>query len=468
MNRKSVQEVSKNSDTWTLLSEDKGQRVGKTDARYWKPRLFRSTYTRDGERCEVAHWCIKIAHEGVRETINLRTPNQATAAQRAADAYKLLMGDEGWQAVRAKWKPKPVNTPKVATVGEFLAAVARLSEVRPRTLGDYSRAFRHIVAGAMGIEGDKSRFDYVNGGSAKWRERVDSVKLTAVTPAKVQAWKLAFVARGAGNHQTERTGKVSANSLMRQAKSLFSDKRGVLTMIRDELQLPSPLPFDGVGFYESQSMRYQSKIDAGELLTAARDDLAPIQPEAFKVLVLALCCGLRRNEIDKLTWRQVDLSKGVLRIETTRYFSAKSEDSLAEVDLDPEIVALIRGWKAKTKGEFVIHSENKPRTGKGYAHYRAGRVMQSLADWLREQGMEDRKYLHTLRKEFGSLVAQEHGIYAASRALRHSDIQVTAKHYLDKKQRISIGLGRLLAPSNIVEFKAGPARAATAKDTRQA
>lgn len=468
MNRKSVQEVSKISESWTLSPDDKKQRFGKTHAGYWKPRLFRASYTHEGERSEGSHWCIKIAHKGIRETINLRTPNQATAAQRAAETYRMLMGDEGWQAVRAKWKPKPEKKVKVATVGEFLAAVARLSEVRPRTLGDYSRAFRHIVAGAMGIQGDKSRFDYVNGGSAKWRERVDAVKLAAVTPAKVQAWKLAFVARGAGNHQTERTGKVSANSLLRQAKSLFSDKRGVLTMIRDELQLPSPLPFDGVGFYENQSMRYQSKIDAGEILTAARDDLALTQPEAFKALVLALCCGLRRNEIDKLTWRQVDLNKGVIRIETTRYFSAKSEDSLAEVDLDPEIVALMRGWKAKGEGEFVIHSGNKALTGKSYVHYRTGRVMQALADWLRAQGMEERKYLHTLRKEFGSLVAQEHGIYAASRALRHSDIQVTAKHYLDKKQRISIGLGRLLAPANVIEFKAAAAKPARKADKRKA
>lgn len=460
--------MSKNPDAWTLSPEGKGQHFGKTHAGYWKPRLFRSSYTHEGERSEGSHWCIKIAHKGIRETINLRTPNQATAAQRAADAYKLLMGDEGWQAVRAKWKPKPVNTPKIATVGEFLAAMARLSEVSKRTLGDYSRSFRHIVAGVMGIEGDKSRFDYVNGGSAKWRERVDAVKLAAVTPAKVQAWKLAFVARGAGNHQAEPTGKVSVNSLMRQAKSLFSDKRGVLTMIREELQLPSPLLFDGVGFYESQSMRYQSKIDAGELLTAARDELAQTQPEAFKALVLALCCGLRRNEIDKLTWRQVDFSKGVLRIETIRYFSAKSEDSLAEVDLDTEIVALMRGWKAKGVGEFVIHSENKPRTGKSYAHYRTGRVMQALADWLRAHGVDERKYLHTLRKEFGSLVAQEHGIYAASRALRHADIQVTAKHYLDKKQRISIGLGRLLAPANVIEFKEAPAKTASKKGKRRA
>jgi len=68
--------------------------------------------------------------------------------------------------------------------------------------------------------------------------------------------------------------------------------------------------------------------------------------------------------------------------------------------------------------------------------------------------------VHTLRKEFGSLIAQEHGIYAASKLLRHADIQTTANHYLDKKQRITAGLGELLAPgqsedNKIVEISEG-------------
>ena len=47
------------------------------------------------------------------------------------------------------------------------------------------------------------------------------------------------------------------------------------------------------------------------------------------------------------------------------------------------------------------------------------------ADWLREKGLKT-KPLHTFRKEFGSLVCDRHGIYAASRALRHASVVVTA------------------------------------------
>src|SRR6266403_1819086 len=46
----------------------------------------------------------------------------------------------------------------------------------------------------------------------------------------------------------------------------------------------------------------------------------------------------------------------------------------------------------------------------------------------------------TRRKEFGSLVCEQFGIYAASRALRHADIAITSQHYVDKKRRATVGL----------------------------
>ena len=50
--------------------------------------------------------------------------------------------------------------------------------------------------------------------------------------------------------------------------------------------------------------------------------------------------------------------------------------------------------------------------------------------------------LHTLRKEFGSVIAAKYGIHAASRLLRHADITTTAQYCLDKKKRVTSGLGR--------------------------
>jgi integrase len=89
-----------------------------------------------------------------------------------------------------------------------------------------------------------------------------------------------------------------------------------------------------------------------------------------------------------------------------------------------------------------------------YAHYRADLTFKRLNDWLRLKKVPGRNPLHTLRKEYGSLVCQKFGLYAASRALRHRNIQTTTAYYLDMKARATAGLGHLLAtPSNVVQVQ---------------
>jgi integrase len=156
-------------------------------------------------------------------------------------------------------------------------------------------------------------------------------------------------------------------------------------------------------------------------------------------------CGLRKRETDTLLWRSVDLEKSVIRIERTDYFQPKSEDSAAEVDLAPELVALFRKFKDSAKGVFVIQSENPPRYQSSRANYRAQADFEALYSWLAQNGVTARKKLHELRKECGAVIANTMGIFAASRALRHSDIRLTSQYYADKKVRITTGLDVALA-----------------------
>jgi integrase len=425
----------------------------KTDLRYWQKAIFRPA---SGSGGLVPDYFCRIAHQGHRTTFPLSLPNQESAAEKARTIYTFLIAN-GWEATLAKFKPSAYKDAREAskgTVGEFLATVQALADITPSTLSGYSRSFRHIVADIQGIARDPSRFDASFGGAKKWREKVDSVKLASIKPELIQAWRLEYVKKAGNEPDAIATAKVSANSVMRQAKSLFSKK--ILKFVEERFPLPSPLPFEGVEFFGKlrSHYRYQSKIDARELLAQAVEELAPEKPETFKILILALCCGLRKNEIDKLMWSEVNFEAGLIQIRTTRYFKAKSDESAADVDVDTEIIALLRAWKASTEGQFVIPSSIAPKTGTTYAHYRVERHFNALRSWLREKGITSQKYLHELRKEYGSLVAHQHGLYAASRALRHSDVQVTAMHYLDKKERISIGLGAVLAgnlPKNVIQ-----------------
>jgi hypothetical protein len=93
----------------------------------------------------------------------------------------------------------------------------------------------------------------------------------------------------------------------------------------------------------------------------------------------------------------------------------------------------------------VIQSDTAPRPGAAYFHYRCDSRSAHLNEWLRKQGIDGLKPLHTLRKEFGSQLCEQFGIYAASRALSHSSIAISAEFYTDSTARGTIGLGHLLA-----------------------
>jgi integrase len=433
-NEKSVQEVSKH---------------GKTDVRYWQTKLLKPWYTRAGERREVDQYAVKVQHRGRRETFNLGTPNKAAAAARARDIYVYLVG-HGWPAALAKYKPGSLVTLKThATVGDFLEELKAKADLRPKTLEGYAIAFRKILADAFKVEGGKERFDYQKGGHERWLERVHSIPLAEVTPGLVQEWKRGFVARAGNDSVKQRAAKISVNSFLRRAKSLFAP---AVTKHLETVTLPSPLPFDGVAFEPRQSMRYRSSFDVSELIKKARTELAAKKPEQFKILLLAVMAGLRRNEIDKLEWPAFRWNQGVIRIEATEWFHPKSEDSLGDVEVDSEFMELFRGCRAKAKTSFVIESPVKPRPDATFEHYRCQSHFEKLIAWLRAHGVKTKTPLHTLRKEYGSQICDRDGIYAASRALRHADITITSQHYLDQKKRVVSGLGHLLADS-VIELK---------------
>jgi hypothetical protein len=56
-------------------------------------------------------------------------------------------------------------------------------------------------------------------------------------------------------------------------------------------------------------------------------------------------------------------------------------------------------------------------------------VHETLATWLKQHEVSDGKPVHYLRKCYGSLAVGDHGIFVASKRLRHSNISLTASTY---------------------------------------
>ena len=397
----------------------------------------------DGQRRLTKEWYARVQYGGKRQFFSLGTPNKGAAAAKARDIYLSLVA-AGWESTLARYKgakgvAQAERRQVPCTVGDFLDQVLRTAS-NQRTVEGYAKAFRQIVSQSFGLDSVRDKYDYRHGGQRKWLENVHSVKLAEVTPARVQEWMRSFLVDAGSDPLALRKARISVNSLLRQARSLFATKR-----IRHlQLSLPNPLPFDGMDFEPRQSMKYRSEIDVTDLIKAAKSELRDSLPEAYKVFLLAIGAGMRKKEIDLLEWSSFRWDENVIRIEATRYFHPKSEDSIADLPVDREVMTLFWGYHKRAKGPFVIKSKRAPLPTKPRQYYRCDQTFEQVNVWLRQHGVGGSKPLHTLRKEYGSLLTRSYGIHAASRALRHADLRMTSEHYSDSTARVTPGIGRLV------------------------
>lgn len=436
-----VQEVSKHAsqDTATKPAVKPQRSFPKTHLEYWKARLFRNTYTRDGVTCEVAEWSAKIQHLGVRKTFALGSSNREVAAAKARDIYVSLIA-VGWDNTLARYNPAMHARKDDPTIGEFLHDVETKGNLRTKTFRNYAACLRTIVAGVFDIDGGAERFNYRGGGNTQWRERIDGIRLTRLTPQRVQQWKVQFLRSVEGNPKAELSRRRTFNSYVRCARALFSSKQTKFLTVR----LPSPLPFDGIEREKAGSMRYQSSIDPARLLADAGTELKDAHPNLYKMVLLGLCAGLRKAEMDSLQWSAIDFDKNSILVSNTDVLRLKSDTSDSIVDVEPEVLAELKELRPRTKGPFVLASKLSAKPQLARQYYRCQSQFQRLNRWLRSKGINSRKPLHELRKEFGSQINLHHGLHAASSALRHGDITTSARHYVAKKNTVTPRLGQFL------------------------
>jgi integrase len=415
--------------------------VSKTNLDYWLERVFKPTYSRDGRTITSPNWAVEIQHRGKRHKWSLGTANKAAAAARAKEIY-LFVAANGWGEAFDKFRPELAAKKPNVTLAEFLDEIRATADVSANTIEDYARAFRKIVADLIGLDDNPSKYDYRTGGYQNWLSRVEAVKLAWITPQRVQVWKRSFLAKAAPDPLSQRQAKVSVNSFLRRARSLFSEK--ITHHLR--VELPDPLPFSDVSFEPRQSLKYRSSVDVQKLITAARAELHDADPECFKIFLLAVMVGLRRREIDLLEWDSFRWDTATIRIAPTEYFLPKTEDSIGDVPVDPELMEVFRAYRARRPWDrFVIMAPGVPKPRVTYIHYRCQKHFERLTAWLRQKGIKENKPIHVLRKEFGSQINAVHGIHAASRALRHADIGITNQFYADSQARVRLGLGHLLS-----------------------
>ena len=278
---------------------------------------------------------------------SLGTGNKDAAARRAAGIYTDLL-TLGIEAALAKHRAQSSreNPSEVATIGQWIEAARGVSATNAATFAQYAASLRLIAGQILSVRKTKKRFGPGKGGAQAYRAAIDGASLEILSAQAVQRWRLAYLAQ-AKNPAQERSRMTSANSTIRQARSLFAEK---IVRFLPDLRLPSPRPFAGVEFFPRQSARYFSRIDPQALLRTAQGDLAESDSPAFLAMLLALAGGLRRGEIDSLTWPQIDFERALIRVEATESASLKTADSRGEVPIDPGVVSILRGFRRRQQG----------------------------------------------------------------------------------------------------------------------
>lgn len=460
--RKIGQELAKNPQPEKLPAAS-SRRFPKTHAGYWKSRLERRSYSYRGVLHEIGGWSVRMHHLGIRRSFDLGTASKEEAASKALEIYLSLVA-KGWDATLSQAgmivNPQPVSGRGEPTVRSFLAEVARTSSMKPRTFRKNAQYFRMVVSYVLGIEDDRAKYDYHGGKRTRWLERIDAAPLRVITPAAAANWKTRYLARAKDDPQRRVQVNRSFNAALRHCKSLF--RADITEQPNFEIRIPRfPVTqaqsgtreiywFEMLKFEKTGSMRFRAPegVSVEKLISAARSELRDSSPEAYKLLLLCLCAGLRRGEADVLLWSQLRPEDNSISIETTKYLQPK-HDSGGTVYVDPLLMQELMASKEKATGPFFVESDRGFVRSVDY-RYRCAPHWRTLKRWLEGQGITATKKIHELRKLFGDAIVKRNGIFAGSAQLRHSTIQMTASHYADPRQRAVIPMGELLTKESAV------------------
>lgn len=179
---------------------------------------------------------------------------------------------------------------------------------------------------------------------------------------------------------------------------------------------------------------------------------------------LALNCGLRAGECAGLRWEDVDLVAGRVHVRhTVRRVQVRQEDGTLvwqDVEGAPKTDSSRNNIKlSRTMASYLSNVRDltikalegtdcdlgkltvcghldgdhrlQPRN--------AGELSRGVASACERRGITDphgrRIGLHALRHTAGSIVCKHSGLATASRFLRHANVNVTARYYVDSNQR---------------------------------
>jgi integrase len=185
--------------------------------------------------------------------------------------------------------------------------------------------------------------------------------------------------------------------------------------------------------------RFLSDEEEERLLRECGNGLKP-------VVLFAVHTGMRRSEITKLTWSDVDMQRGVVRVTAE---NAKSGEP-REVPMDKAV----RGLLSSLRPDIILLDAPVFQSSWGRAYSDVGKVFRYAATRANLRDL----HFHDLRHTFASrLVMRRADLFTVQELLGHKDISMTRRysHLAAAHKRAAISLLDS-SPNDVHNTDAGP------------
>lgn len=232
----------------------------------------------------------------------------------------------------------------------------------------------------------------------------------------------ARAASTAGDPWAMKRVPITANSCLRMARSLFTKRALALYA---GLVLPDPLPLSQVALMAGEpDVSYDPAVWVD--LEAMKADLARLRyadPMVWLAVALAANTGLRRSEVEVMRWSWLERGPAGVQIAIVERPDFKPKRGGRRVAVGAGLVGQMEEFRGRGGADYVLGATPGERR----------RVLEAASAWVKRwqrPGARTKKTLHELRKHFGSVLLENHGLERAAEALGHAPGSVvTRKHY---------------------------------------
>ncbi|EHA4031142.1 site-specific integrase [Enterococcus faecalis] len=190
----------------------------------------------------------------------------------------------------------------------------------------------------------------------------------------------------------------------------------------------------------NETDKYINYNEFKDLMALAKKKLDPQFASRF-MIVIAGSTGMRFAELLGLTWENVDLEKGTIKVkrawdylDTNNFCPTKNEQSVRNVPIDKQTCLLMK-WFKKQQNKLFKKLDIKPEHDFVFYNAKSGLVSNNavnkkLKELLRQLNIDTPLTIHGLRHTHASvLIYKGVNIMAVSKHLGHKNLAVTMETY---------------------------------------